>query len=83
MSSLCTPVILLDIFVFQLIIMANKGVSFTQKKRSRQRKLRAYDLSALSEFLPDLDVFQQPSDVTKLKLNCKSRQKLVYNTIKL
>lgn len=55
---------------------AKKAIN--KKRRSRQRKLRAYDLSALSEFLPDLDVFQQPStDATKLKLNCKSRQKLV------
>lgn len=54
---------------------AKKAIN--KKKRSRQRKLRAYDLSVLSEFLPDLDVSQQPANATKLKLNCKSRHKLV------
>ncbi|ONK60425.1 uncharacterized protein A4U43_C08F18330 [Asparagus officinalis] len=45
------------------------------KLRSRQRKLKAYNLSALSEFLPDIE--QPAVGTTNLKLNCKSRQKLV------
>ncbi|KAL5206738.1 hypothetical protein ABZP36_034947 [Zizania latifolia] len=46
----------------------------TISKRSRQKKLKAYDLSALSEFLPETDVLQQR---TEAKLNCKSKQALV------
>lgn len=51
-----------------------------KKKRrpgSRQRKLKVYDLSSLSEFLPDINAVKKPADTTSTKLNCKSRQKLV------
>ncbi|XP_065870997.1 uncharacterized protein [Euphorbia lathyris] len=44
------------------------------KLRSRQKKLKAYDLSSLTEFLPEITAPQQP---TPFKLNCKSRQKLL------
>ncbi|RLN00723.1 uncharacterized protein C2845_PM06G11040 [Panicum miliaceum] len=40
----------------------------------RQKKLKAYDLSALSEFLPEP---AEPEHKTETKLNCKSRQTLV------
>ncbi|XP_040945128.1 putative ribosome biogenesis protein slx9-like isoform X4 [Gossypium hirsutum] len=44
----------------------------TKKKfRSRQKKLKAYDLSALSEFLPEL----KAPRANDFKLNCKSRLK--------
>ncbi|KAJ0010693.1 hypothetical protein Pint_33870 [Pistacia integerrima] len=48
-----------------------------KKLRSRQKKLKAYDLSSLSEFLPELKSPQQPSAATDFKLNCKSRKKLI------
>ena len=52
---------------------------FIQKKklRSRQKKLKAYDLSTLTEFLPELKSPQQSKPVAEFKLNSKSRQKLV------
>uniref|UniRef100_A0A0A9GEH0 Ribosome biogenesis protein slx9-like n=1 Tax=Arundo donax TaxID=35708 RepID=A0A0A9GEH0_ARUDO len=45
-----------------------------QRSRSRQKKLKAYDLSALSELLPETAALEQK---TETKLNCKSRQALV------
>ncbi|KAL8223839.1 hypothetical protein R6Q57_019314 [Mikania cordata] len=47
-----------------------------KKLRTRQKKLKAYNLSSLSEFLPDLESFKQvpPAD---FKVTSKSRQKLV------
>jgi hypothetical protein len=44
------------------------------KQSRRQKKLKAYDLSALSEFLPEPAA---PEQKTEAKLNCKSRQTLV------
>ncbi|EAZ20110.1 hypothetical protein OsJ_35705 [Oryza sativa Japonica Group] len=44
------------------------------KQRSRQKKLKAYDLSMLSEFLPETDASNLH---TEAKLNCKSKQALV------
>ncbi|XP_031288140.1 uncharacterized protein LOC116146827 isoform X1 [Pistacia vera] len=49
-----------------------------KKLRSRQKKLKAYDLSSLSEFLPELKSPQQPIAATDFKLNCKSRKKLMF-----
>ncbi|CAN6175030.1 unnamed protein product, partial [Urochloa humidicola] len=51
-------------------------VSLVQKKNQsrRQKKLKAYDLSALSDFLPEPAA---PEQKTEAKLNCKSRQTLV------
>ncbi|KAL7236542.1 hypothetical protein ACSBR1_019771 [Camellia fascicularis] len=54
-----------------------KSNSKTKKKvRSRKKKLKAYDLTTLSEFLPDLKAPMQPAP-TEFKLNSKSRQNLV------
>ena len=52
---------------------------FYQKKklRSRQKKLKVYNLSSLSEFLPEMKVRQQLT-TAEFKLNCKSRQKLMW-----
>ena len=52
---------------------------FHQKKkhRSGQKKLKVYDLSALSEFLPEFKTPQQPTPAVESNLNCKSRQKLM------
>jgi len=52
---------------------------FFQKKKlwSWQKKLKAYDLSSLSEFLPELKTLWQPSPAAQFKLNCKSMQKLM------
>lgn len=58
-------------------LAAKKTISKKKRLRSRQKKLEAYDLSALLEFLPNVDAPQQPSKATDLKQNCKSRQKLV------
>lgn len=53
---------------------AKKTVSKKNKQSRRQKKLKAYDLSALSEFLPEPAA---PEQKTEAKLNCKSRQTLV------
>ncbi|KAL3843902.1 hypothetical protein ACJIZ3_001305 [Penstemon smallii] len=47
-----------------------------QKKRSRQRKLKAYDMSALSNYLPELKAPSE-SRPAEFKLNCKNRNKLL------
>ncbi|KAL3633006.1 hypothetical protein CASFOL_025990 [Castilleja foliolosa] len=41
-----------------------------QKKRSRQKRLKAYDLSALSEYLPELSSLD--SKPAEFKINCKT-----------
>ena len=58
---------------------ANELIVSHQKKklRSRQKKLKAYDLSALSEFLPELKTPKQTTAAADFKLNCKSRQQLM------
>ncbi|CAN6198575.1 unnamed protein product [Urochloa humidicola] len=53
---------------------AKKTVSKKKNQSCRQKKLKAYDLSALSEFLPEPAA---PEQKTEAKLNCKSRQTLV------
>uniref|UniRef100_A0A0E0ML14 Ribosome biogenesis protein slx9-like n=1 Tax=Oryza punctata TaxID=4537 RepID=A0A0E0ML14_ORYPU len=53
---------------------ATKTISKKSKQRSRKKKLKAYDLSTLSEFLPETDATKQH---TEAKLNCKSKQALV------
>lgn len=52
---------------------------FKQKKklRGRQKKLKVYNLSTLSESLPELKAPRQPIPAADLKLNCKARQKLI------
>ncbi|XP_057783049.1 uncharacterized protein LOC131000919 [Salvia miltiorrhiza] len=47
-----------------------------QKKRSRQKKLKVYDLSSLTECLPELNA-PSSSAPAELKLNCKRRNDLV------
>lgn len=68
-----------------LVANSNYGVDEKKKKiRSRQKKLKAYDLSTLSEFLPEFSASQK-SDLPApdLKMNCKRRQELVYASIKI
>ncbi|KAJ8763454.1 hypothetical protein K2173_002337 [Erythroxylum novogranatense] len=57
----------------------NAKKSITKKKnlRRRQKKLKAYDLTTLSEFLPELKDPQKPKEVPEIKLNCKSRKQLI------
>ncbi|CAL5329315.1 unnamed protein product [Camellia sinensis] len=55
---------------------AQKAIGKKKKVRSRKKKLKAYDLTTLSEFLPDLKAPMQPAP-TEFKLNSKSRQNLV------
>ncbi|KAL7002848.1 hypothetical protein U1Q18_004006, partial [Sarracenia purpurea var. burkii] len=57
-------------------LSVQKAISKKKKVRSRRRKLKAYDLSSLSEFLPELKTPRQPTP-TEFKLNRKSRQNLV------
>ncbi|KAG7023365.1 hypothetical protein SDJN02_14390 [Cucurbita argyrosperma subsp. argyrosperma] len=47
-----------------------------KKLRRRKRGLKAFDLTALSEFLPGLKAPKQKTSDTELKVNCKSRLKL-------
>ncbi|XP_068648343.1 uncharacterized protein [Aristolochia californica] len=51
-------------------LAVKKGIK--KKQRSRQKKLKAYDFSTLSKFLPDLKPVQSPLKDSNLKLNCKS-----------
>ncbi|KAI4379912.1 hypothetical protein MLD38_006150 [Melastoma candidum] len=49
-------------------------------RKSRQKKSKAYDLSALSEFLPDIGPLhsqERPATGKDFKLNSKSRGKLI------
>uniref|UniRef100_A0A5B7CAX4 Ribosome biogenesis protein slx9-like n=1 Tax=Davidia involucrata TaxID=16924 RepID=A0A5B7CAX4_DAVIN len=57
-------------------LSAQKAISKKKKHKSRQKKLKAYDLSSLTEFLPELKAPQQPT-AAEFKLNSKSRQNLV------
>ncbi|KAI0488716.1 hypothetical protein KFK09_028555 [Dendrobium nobile] len=47
-----------------------------KRLRSRQKKLKAYDLSVLSYILPN-ESLKKPSRSANFKVNCKNRQKLV------
>ncbi|KAK6282539.1 hypothetical protein POUND7_016364 [Theobroma cacao] len=72
----------IDSYLQTLLIcgeFANEHVVSYQKKklRSRQRKLKAYDLSALSEVLPELKAPKEPTPAAEFKLNCKSRKELI------
>ncbi|OMO63287.1 hypothetical protein COLO4_32605 [Corchorus olitorius] len=58
-------------------LTAKKDITKKKKLRSRQRKLKAYDLAALTEFLPELQAPKQPTPAADFKLNCKSRKKLI------
>ncbi|XWS68075.1 hypothetical protein CRYUN_Cryun04dG0059000 [Craigia yunnanensis] len=58
-------------------LTAKKDITKKKKLRSRQKKLKVYDLSALSELLPELKAPKQPTPATDFKLNCKSRQQLI------
>ncbi|XP_009407775.2 uncharacterized protein LOC103990386 [Musa acuminata AAA Group] len=58
-------------------LSAKKAISKKKRLRSRQKKMKVYDLSALSELLPDTNTTEQSSSTNNLKLNCKTRQKLV------
>ncbi|KDP47140.1 hypothetical protein JCGZ_22136 [Jatropha curcas] len=61
---------------------AQKSINKKKKLRSRQKKLKAYDLSTLTEFLPELNAPKQPTPTSEFKLNCKSRQKLILKEAK-
>ncbi|KAK3420713.1 hypothetical protein EUGRSUZ_H03226 [Eucalyptus grandis] len=56
-------------------LSAKSAIGKKKKLRSRQKKLKAYDLSALSEFLPEAETKQRPP--TEFKLSCRSRGKLI------
>ncbi|XP_062176459.1 uncharacterized protein LOC133881530 isoform X2 [Alnus glutinosa] len=57
------------------VLSAQKAIG-KKKLRRGQKKLKTYDLSSLSEFLPELKAPQQPTPEA-FNLNCKSRQKLI------
>ncbi|KAL9415209.1 hypothetical protein AB3S75_043481 [Citrus x aurantiifolia] len=58
-------------------LTAKKAITKKKKLRSRQKKLKVYNLSTLSESLPELKAPRQPIPAADLKLNCKARQKLI------
>ncbi|VFQ81882.1 unnamed protein product [Cuscuta campestris] len=58
-------------------LSAQKSITKKTKAQRRKKKLQAYDLSRLSESLPELSALHQPKKPTELKLNSKNRQKLV------
>ncbi|OIT07478.1 PREDICTED: putative ribosome biogenesis protein slx9-like isoform X1 [Nicotiana attenuata] len=57
-------------------LAAQKSITKKKKVRSRQKKLKAYDLSELTEFLPELKASQQPKPA-EFKLKSKNRKNLV------
>jgi hypothetical protein len=59
------------------VLSATKAITKPKTKlRSRQKKLKAYDLSTLSDFLPDLKA-RNEQPIVAAKVNSKSRQKIV------
>ncbi|GAY54960.1 hypothetical protein WN943_024363 [Citrus x changshan-huyou] len=58
-------------------LTAKKAITKKKKLRGRQKKLKVYNLSTLSESLPELKAPRQPVPAADLKLNCKARQKLI------
>ncbi|CAL1388709.1 unnamed protein product [Linum trigynum] len=60
-----------------VVLNATKSIAKKKKLRSRQKKLKPYDLSTLSEFLPELNAPKQRAPEKEFKLNCKSRRKLL------
>ncbi|XP_055835786.1 uncharacterized protein LOC129904271 [Solanum dulcamara] len=57
-------------------LSTQKAIAKKKKVRSRTKKLKAYDLSTLTEFLPELKASQQPKPV-EFKLKSKTRKNLV------
>ncbi|XP_004299946.1 PREDICTED: uncharacterized protein LOC101313414 [Fragaria vesca subsp. vesca] len=57
-------------------LTTQKTIVKKKKPRSRQKKLKAYDLSALTEFLPELKGEEKPTP-SNFKRNCKSVRKLI------
>lgn len=69
--------------VGETIATLNAQKTITKKKlRRRKRDLKAFDLTALSEFLPGLKTPKQKTSDTELKVNCKSRLKFVLKETK-
>lgn len=63
-------------------LSAKKSIEKKSKSaRRRQKNLKAYDLSQLHEFLPELKEPQQPPAPPK-EVNCKSRRKLLLKEAK-
>ncbi|KAL3322132.1 hypothetical protein AABB24_039651 [Solanum stoloniferum] len=62
--------------VRQTVASLSTNKAIAKKVRSRQKKLKAYDLSTLTEFLPDLKASQQPKPA-EFKLKSKTRKNLV------
>lgn len=59
-------------------LSVQKEIGKKKKNRRRQKKLKAYDLSTLSEFLPEVNASQKSAQpAPDLKMNCKRRQELV------
>ncbi|XP_077212274.1 ribosome biogenesis protein [Tasmannia lanceolata] len=58
-------------------LAARKEIGKKKRLRSRQKKMKAYDLSTLGESLPELSAPQKLPHAINSKLNCKSRQRLV------
>lgn len=59
-------------------LTATKSISKNQRKHQRrQKKLKAYNLSSLLDTLPELKASQKPCNDDNIKVNCKTRQKLV------
>lgn len=59
----------------------SEDVIFCQNQRKhqrRQKKLKAYNLSSLLDTLPELNAPQKPCNEDNFKVNCKTRQKLVW-----
>lgn len=56
---------------------AKKEIQKKKRLQRRQKKLKAYDLSSLSEFLPDVHASAQVTDTSESKLTSKKLQKLV------
>ncbi|KAK6916405.1 Ribosome biogenesis protein Slx9-like [Dillenia turbinata] len=59
-------------------LSATKAINKKKKLRTRQKKLKAYDFTSLSEFLPELKApRQQTTEEANFKLKPKSQGKLI------
>ncbi|KAL1296052.1 hypothetical protein HN51_056823 [Arachis hypogaea] len=65
-------------------LSAQKSITKKNSKQQRRqkKKLKAYDLSALTEFLPDPEPkTPRKPDLQDVKVNCKSRRKILLREV--
>ncbi|CAL0300342.1 unnamed protein product [Lupinus luteus] len=59
-------------------LSAQKSITKKSRQQRRQsKKLKAYNLSTLLDFLPEFEASQKPAPQDSIKLTCKSRKKIL------